>query len=542
MSHPLEEAASASDSTTTNNHNVDDEDLNQILVHNNNSNSSSNRMLSESDDPLHSSMLMVDGATFAAAPAPRGRSVSAASDLIHDPHRSLFRQQKSLSAAAKTKSENGSDDLAPKNLYAEQIESYREQIESFVTKKVAITLTPTQKKWTYYKCVSRAVTTDDQNISNSSHHLTHTGGGDSAVTSEPLIILPDICSKRSIDTFYQQVLSLVPRGYHVILVDLAPCYTHDEFVMAFHELIDYHIMSSLNGKFHLMGAGLSGHLAQCYAEKHATYISSLILCNSFVDNAWFADTSFLSDLYQLAPNFLLKMQMEGLFAGLVTEGEKRLVLSNEFMFDAASELNREQNASRLRLLYSPKKIDRSLFATQIPDSRITVIQTMDPGSLYPVSIRNELHSVYPHARFALMKDGGTFPYLCRAEDFNLYLIVHMRNVAGQNLPVYEHESNDTGTASVANGINERVEEREIDSGYNSPYFQVQSESIDEPRHKSAILDDSLILIDERNDDEYDVHETDMVKQQDPSHKLSSATSQEGISAKESEEQDEEPLF
>jgi len=203
------------------------------------------------------------------------------------------------------------------------------------------------------------------------------------------------------------------------------------------------------------------------------------------------------------------------------------VLSNEFMYDSMCALSKEQNASRLRLLCSSKKIDRSLFEKQLPDDRVTVIQTMDPGSLYPISIRNELQEYYPDARYAMLKDGGTFPYLCRAEEFNLHLIVHMRNVAGQNLPTYEKEDNE----------NDRKSSNEDNNDINEGAVNHRRRRSDE----EVIDHDSLVLIEESNEDEYDVHETDIAKQQDPSNRGSMHSP--SMREKESSDvNDDEPIF
>jgi maspardin len=294
-------------------------------------------------------------------------------------------------------------------------EQQREYIEfkAHVKKNSFETWTPNIKRWRYYQY-------GDKNL-------------------DPLILLHDFCGTS--ESFFQQILNLSARGFHIIAIDLAPCFSHDEFVIAFRQLVDFHLI--LNDRpFHLMGAGLGGFLAQCYAEKHPESIASLILCNSFVSNEEFSAAAILSDFYQLLPNFVLRTKMEGLFSRLATEGEKYIMLSNEYMVDSMYRLTWQENASRLKLLCLEKKINRKNFESDVPDENITIIETMD-NKIYPNSMREKLYSTYPNAKRALLRDGGTFPYLSRPEDFNIYLTVHLRNVAKQNQPRYDIQVNDS---------------------------------------------------------------------------------------------------
>ncbi len=59
-------------------------------------------------------------------------------------------------------------------------------------------------------------------------------------------------------------------------------------------------------------------------------------------------------------------------------------------------------------------------------SKIAVIDCLDEVAI-PERIRDEVYKLYPEAKIMQMKSGGNFPYLSRAEEFNLYLQVHLRN-------------------------------------------------------------------------------------------------------------------
>lgn len=56
---------------------------------------------------------------------------------------------------------------------------------------------------------------------------------------------------------------------------------------------------------------------------------------------------------------------------------------------------------------------------------ITIIDVFDECS-NSESTRIELYKMYPNARLAHLKSGGNYPYLSRAEEVNLHLLVHLR--------------------------------------------------------------------------------------------------------------------
>ena len=65
-------------------------------------------------------------------------------------------------------------------------------------------------------------------------------------------------------------------------------------------------------------------------------------------------------------------------------------------------------------------------ALELPQERITILDTIQEVTL-PSSLRNQLYSVYKHAKRAFLKSGGDFPYLSRFDQINLHLLVHLRN-------------------------------------------------------------------------------------------------------------------
>jgi maspardin len=396
-------------------------------------------------------------------------------DGSEDQYKKLFREQSFIHPASSSSSNRNNNNNNNNEInYFEQLEEYV-QFKKHIAKKMAVTLKPNQKTWTYYQ------------------------HGDKSLA--PLIIVPDLCATS--ESMYQQILALVPRGFHLIVVDIAPCYTHDEFAIAFKELIEFHLCLS-DLPFHMMGLGLGGFLSQYYCEKNPDTVASLILCNSFIDNNVFDD--IFSDFYQLMPNFLLKTKILSRYTNYDIQGEPMIVHSNEYMVESMQRLPHRILASRLSLLCQSKRINRGAFLSSIPDDKVTIIDTLD-RTIYPAECRVELHKMYSNAKFAFLKTGGTYPYLSRSDEFNIQVTVHMRNIAGQNQPVYDVET--TGDNN----------EQEHESDDNRAVF-------------------SPILIDERNEDDYLVHSDELNRQQHPQQRESKPQRQEASI----QNDDDTPIF
>jgi maspardin len=113
-----------------------------------------------------------------------------------------------------------------------------------------------------------------------------------------------------------------------------------------------------------------------------------------------------------------------------------IMFATEYQVNQVDSLPQRQLASRLALLCHNKIIDHA--SIEIPDEKITIMDTMD-GSIYPRKMIDRLHEIYPRSRHAILKTGGTAPYLSRSDEVNIYLLVHLRNVCGLNLPVYSDQ-------------------------------------------------------------------------------------------------------
>lgn len=69
---------------------------------------------------------------------------------------------------------------------------------------------------------------------------------------------------------------------------------------------------------------------------------------------------------------------------------------------------------------------------------------------------NQLHSFYEGSTIALMKTGGDFPYLSRADEFNVYLGIHFK----RHDPVERPEDNMVQQEDPINQLEGTVEQPE----------------------------------------------------------------------------------
>ena len=332
------------------------------------------------------------------------------------------------------------------------------------------TIKVNNKKWTYYECFL----SDKVATSGSSLHVKRK-------SHPPLIMLHDL-SGSAID-FYNQFAMIFDEGkdYYFVSVEIpSHCTSIDEFVIEFDHFLNVllypygiaPLSSLLNGTspsrqfmystgtlskscdeslpttnkavVHLLGAGLGAFLAQCYAEAHSEKLASLLLVNGFMNSALFSEYSPLNDFYILAPKFLLSTKIINLFDHLKDKefmNNDEILYSIEYMLDYVSEeSSRGQLASRLSLISDEKRVNIKKITKKLVDmpgspTKFTIIDCMDDENLiYPHSLRTELHKNYPYSdsniRLCLMKNGGSFPYISRVDEFNIYLTVHLRSIFG----------------------------------------------------------------------------------------------------------------
>jgi maspardin len=239
------------------------------------------------------------------------------------------------------------------------------------------------------------------------------------------------------EVFYKQMLSLAPKGYRLVSVQYPGYNTYARFLPAFDKFLDF-----LNiNEVHLFGTALGGYLAQCYAQYRPQRVMSLILCCSITDTKYYADANPFSEIFQWTPDFLLKRMLLSNFPDY--ELEREIANSIDFMVEQLESVKREDLASRLLLNCTVGPFVRDEF--KLDENKITIIDVFDDVVL-PEKVREQVFKTYPNARHALLKSGGNFPYLSRADEINLHIEVHLRSVCHIAAP--EAETHDDNQAVI----------------------------------------------------------------------------------------------
>eukprot|EP00850_Spirogloea_muscicola_P007247 SM000036S13291 [mRNA] locus=s36:405505:407397:+ [translate_table: standard] len=175
---------------------------------------------------------------------------------------------------------------------------------------------------------------------------------------------------------------------------------------------------------HVYGTALGGFLAQLYAAHRPRRVKSLLLSNTFLDTARFAAAFRWSSLYPWAPDFVLKrMVLQGLRE---TAQETEIADSIDFVVSQLEHVQRAQLASRLLINTTPAAVP----PLPLGDESITIMDTND-YSATPRDLRDAVYRRYPGARKALLKSGGDFPFLSRADEVALHVILHLRRASVQ---------------------------------------------------------------------------------------------------------------
>lgn len=234
----------------------------------------------------------------------------------------------------------------------------------------------------------------------------------------PKSVAPLVClsgTAGTADVFYKQILTLCLKGYRVIAADAPPVWTHQEWVSSFEKFLDalgcHHV--------HLYGTSLGGFLAQMFAQHRPRRVKSLLLSNTFVDNHTFQASMSWSALIGWAPEFVLKRYvLTGIRDG---PQEPAIADSIDFVVSQLETLTRDELASRLTLNTLPAAVGQLGLA----DSSITIMDTNDYCAVQPF-LKDQTSARYPGARRALLKTGGDFPFLSRADEVNLHAQLHLR--------------------------------------------------------------------------------------------------------------------
>ncbi|PFH34232.1 hypothetical protein BESB_073840 [Besnoitia besnoiti] len=226
---------------------------------------------------------------------------------------------------------------------------------------------------------------------------------------------------------------------------------------------------------HLFGAGLGGLLCLYFAQRRPEMVSSVIVCNSFLNAAFLLGAlaplrGVFSPMFHLLPHAALrKIIIDTYFSagrpsvyvenGVRTPGQpgegddefpERIVWadesrsgseryetsggfwvvpredmqtrnSKEFLICNLDAISAKDLAARLALQMS---IGSSTPLQTTPE-KMLIIQSLD--AQVPADVAEELRNFCPGAKVAEIRDGGQFPFLSRPEEVTLHVQVHLRS-------------------------------------------------------------------------------------------------------------------
>lgn len=235
---------------------------------------------------------------------------------------------------------------------------------------------------------------------------------------EPIICLHSVLG--SAECFYHQIISIAPRGYRIISIQIPTYWTVSEFCDALHNFLD----TIPHRRVHLYGAGLGGFLAMQYAVRKPERVGSIILTHSFLATEGLKfGIPYSPAMLRWLPDFVIRST----YRAIMPKGRVALDLANaaELAIGHTMLSSREELASRLALSMTDSSVVNRL---HIPQSAITIIDTLDrtPAAL---ELTNRTTGYLPNARRAFLKCGGEFPYISVPDEVNVHLIVHLRRQA-----------------------------------------------------------------------------------------------------------------
>ncbi|KAH7286866.1 hypothetical protein KP509_32G025700 [Ceratopteris richardii] len=153
------------------------------------------------------------------------------------------------------------------------------------------------------------------------------------------------------------------------------------------------------------------------------------------------------------PEFLLKRYI---LSGIRDGPQEPLIADSiDFIVSQLEILQQHDLASRLTLNTAVGAIGKIL----VPDSAITIMDTNDYCAI-PQRLRDEVGLRYAGARKAVLKSGGDFPFLSRADEVNLYLQLHLRQVNVHGIAALKDPEKDGDSAKDEDEIGS--------SGYSNP--------------------------------------------------------------------------
>jgi maspardin len=232
--------------------------------------------------------------------------------------------------------------------------------------------------------------------------------------------------------FFRQMQTLPPKGIHVVSILPPPFESYQEFVAGFRDFLDETNIK----RCHILGSGLGGFLAQNFARVHPSRVISLILVNSFcstesfkieTEYVLFIPYGFSFSFFPLRAPYSLFNIPDGSFKNTVfqryagDDSEPSIASATSFEYSQFDSIPRSQMISRLTLQATPETI----IEPPVLPKNITVLTSFDVGDEL-LKLSESLVETFNGCRSLFFKTGGLHPYISRTEEFNMYLLVHLR--------------------------------------------------------------------------------------------------------------------
>lgn len=132
---------------------------------------------------------------------------------------------------------------------------------------------------------------------------------------------------------------------------------------------------------------------------------------TFLNRFWFAPAPILRSLF-------IKNKVP-------EDADEHIQAAGRFMSKRLANLSQSELISRLMLNLTDSFVQPERLQTMV----VTIIDVFDLCANSEAT-RSELYKLYPSARLAHLESGGNYPYLSRADEVNMHLLVHLRKFDG----------------------------------------------------------------------------------------------------------------
>jgi pimeloyl-ACP methyl ester carboxylesterase len=228
------------------------------------------------------------------------------------------------------------------------------------------------------------------------------------------------------DQYHRLQLILASRGIRSIAV--TPPSVHDFYSFVY--CLDGFLMQIGIFHVHVLGAGLGGFLAQVFAAVRPRAVESLILCNSFMNTSEFRNSAACLDFIRVTPGFLLKRAVLKRFP---KTGHEESV---EFMVGELENMRQEDLAARLVLHTTEYRGSETVVLS--PD-RVSIIDSDDDDTV-PPSVAEGVRERWKGAAIGVIKRGGPWPFLDVADEFAVYVQLHVQRMTSPDPNQFTVES------------------------------------------------------------------------------------------------------